>query len=786
MHRVLSLFILAALVACQDLAPTGLTAPDDGSATFSDAVHNQGNNRFYLLPPMVKNPSPDGIFNPMVQPRVTVCPGGSLDLATVPGCTLPVADFTMQTGIFIPEGAQHYQVDWKTSDSGVTANGTYRILFYLSDQPTALLLGYADVQFGSTLSEVKNIETNETIALVDGQTLPVRFRIEEGASCAGEVDCGEAVIGSDGGIVTTVEGYAGVSIPAGAFSEDVLVTITQVNPASQPWGKCLPTGLRQEEGCYDFDTEPTIGTFNEDVTVAICLDPNALRPENLMLHRFNPEEADGVVELDNAPENFLDCGGFSSLAFLPADAGALDRLALFTGRLLSPIASLLFPRTVFATDLGRGGLTDAFSSMGWAEPVVNSGEVPATSASGASLSPVIQAMTAHNHHDENPVPASEATLRFEYIRPDGQPGAAPFELTTNAHGQATPQWQLTGDLGIHTLYVSTRGTLDGTVGGQVVGDPTEILELRTWVSEDGLSCAADPECGESVIGPDGGTVTTPNKHAGVDIPAGALDKHVTVTVRRVNPGDQAWGKCLLTGLRQEEGCYDFDTDPAIEKFAKDVTVGVCLDPRAPGQDKLTLHRDNKAMDPAEREVFQLPSAPEHFLDCSGFGALGWEPDGSSFRWLASAAGRVFSPVRGLVVPRLAYATDLGRGGLTDAFSSVGWAEPVELNRTGGSCKATESPGARCNFQIEARTTHNHTSSSQRSNEAILYAEYTDADGITTVLGPFNSGNAAVTGIAVQLTQAKGTHTFSITTRGKVDGQLVPDSTVPLVLTVEVQ
>jgi hypothetical protein len=319
-----------------------------------------------------------------------------------------------------------------------------------------------------------------------------------------------------------------------------------------------------------------------------------------------------------------------------------------------------------------------------------------------------------------------------------------------------------------------------------VPDPTTILELRTLVSVVGLACGEDPECGEGTIGPDGGLVTTPNKHAGVFFPVSALDRQVTVTVRRVNPGDQAWGKCLPTGLRQEEGCYAFDTDPVIEKFEKDVTVGVCLDPKAPGQEHLLLHRyDDDTIDPTQRRVFELPSAHAGFLDCSGFAALGWEPDVSSFRWLASAAGRVLSPVRGLVVPRLAYATDLGRGGLTDAFSSVGWAEPVVLNRTGGSCKATESRGASCNFQIEARTAHNHGSSSQRSNQAILHAEYTDPAGITTVLGPFNSGNAAVTGIGVQLTHAPGTHTFSITTRGKVDGQLVPDPTVPLVLTVEV-
>jgi hypothetical protein len=460
---------------------------------------------------------------------------------------------------------------------------------------------------------------------------------------------------------------------------------------------------------------------------------------------------------------------------------------------VSPLASFFVPRTVFATDLGRGGLTDAFSSVGWAEPGDVSGEVPGSSPPGATLNPVIQVLTAHNHLGEAPVAASDATLRFEYTGPDGEPAAGPWELTTDLLGQATPAWVLTGAPGIHTLAVSTRGTVDGEVTGEVVPDPTTILELRTLVSVAGLTCGEDPECGEGVIGSDGGIVTTPNQHAGVSVPMGALAGPVTITVRRVNPGDQPWGKCLLTGLREEQGCYSFETDPALSavngdnKFIIPVTVAVCLDPNAPRKDKLTLHRDNNAPNLAEREVFELQSASENFLNCTGFGALGWAPEASSLRWLAAAAGRALAPVRGIVVPRLAYATDLGRGGLTDAFSFVAWGEGVKLDLIGGNfpSSGTASAGAKFTLQVEARTTHNHESASQRSNSTVLYAEYTAPDGTTTVLGPFNSGNAAVTGITWELTQDSGLHSLSITTRGEVEGQLVPDPTVPLVLQVTV-
>jgi hypothetical protein len=794
MHRALSLLLLAALVACQDLGPNQFLTPDDGVGAFSDAMHD-GNDRFYLLPPMVPNPAPTGIFNPALQPRVAVCAKSKLDLATAPGCNNPIAVFDMENGISVPDGEHYYKVDWDTSMSSVQVETPYRILFYLSDQPTALLLGYADVAFVSDMRGVKNIETGETISLVDGQALPIRFRIEEGASCAGAVDCGEAVIGTEGGIVTTVDGYAGVSIPAGALSDDVLITIRQVDPLIQPWGTCLPTGLRQVEGCYKFETEPALSevneedTFNYDVTVAICVDPDALRPDNLTLHKYTPDTVAGVLELPNAPETFLDCDGFAPFGIAAVDPGALDRFAALTGRFLTPVASLVFPRNAYATDLGRGGLTDAFTYFGWAEPAQLSGgtAIPEVSSAGATLEPVIQAMTAHNHHHDPAVAASGATLRFDYAV-DGvavAPGFQPASLVADADGQATPSWQLTLTPGIHTLSISTRGEAFGSV----VPDPTTILVLETTVAAVGDSddvCGDDPECESEIIGTDGGVVVTPSGHAGVSIPKGALEGDIRITVKRVSP---VGGKCLPTGLRQTEGCYEFETHPSLAevnesgKFNELVTVAVCIDPAASDPDKLTLHKYHSP----EEGVVELPGAPETFLHCHDFTASGTlsQADGP-LQWLASAGRRIFSPAIHLVSPRLAYASDTGRGGLTDAFSLMGWAEPVELDVIGEGFSPTARPGAEITLQVEARTTHNHTTSSKRSNHTVLYAEYTDPTGMTRVLGPFNSGNAAVTGIKWPLTQAVGVHTLSITTRGKVDGQLVPDPTIPLILEVLAQ
>ena len=55
---------------------------------------------------------------------------------------------------------------------------------------------------------------------------------------------------------------AGVVIPPGAVDAPVLITINRIDPDDQPWGRCLPTGLRQVEGCYEYDTEPSLADVN--------------------------------------------------------------------------------------------------------------------------------------------------------------------------------------------------------------------------------------------------------------------------------------------------------------------------------------------------------------------------------------------------------------------------------------------------------------------------------------------------------------------------------------------
>jgi hypothetical protein len=796
MRRLLSLLALTAIVACQDQGPVDLTPPSDGSPAFSDAVHNNGNQAFYLLPPMVPDPPHTGVFNARLRPSIRIC---ALPLNAPTGCVTPLAEYTMSggtdgTAITVSTSDQHYRVNWHTDNYAVDHEKTYRILFYLSEADDALLLGYADVQFGSNMREVKNIQTEETIGLVDGRTLPVKFRIEEGASCGGEGDCGEAVVGPDGGVVTTVDGRAGVSIPADALDGDLLITVGQIDPASQPWGRCLPTGLRQEEGCYEFDTEPAISevneldAFNVPVTVAVCLDPGAIRPDNLTLHKYDAERpTQGVIELENAAETFLNCEGFM-VASAPGGEGVFGWLASAANRALSPVRSLVFPRLAFATDLGRGGLTDSFSFIGWAEPVFLEEVigVPTEVAPGAVLYPEVRAMTAHNHHEDPAVPASGAELRFQYTDPTGAVSILGTAVTLG-NGTVAFDWPLTPALGTHTLEVSTRSDLNG----EPVLDETEVLQIITTATVAGAFCDGDPECGAAVVGPGGGIVTTQTGHAGVSIPVGALGGDLLVTVRRVHPDLQPWANCLPTGLRQEEGCYEFDTDPAIievndqSTFFEDVTVAVCLDPAADRPDNLTLHKYDP--DQPQAGVVELTGTTESFLDCDNFTGSGpiIGVSGGPLRWLAAAADRALGPVRSWLLPQLAFATDLGRGGLTDSFSFIGWAEPVTLTVVSGA-PSTADPGEILTPVIQAMTAHNHQGEpAVPASGARLRFDYTDPTEVGTQLPyAFTDANGQAS-VDWPLTQADGIHSLVVSTRGMDGNTVVGDPTLELELTTEV-
>jgi hypothetical protein len=161
------LLSILALLGCTDRPteppPFGAPAP---SLAILDAAHG-GSSGLYFLPPIVPAPTYSGTFDATQSPVVTICAlvGGS--------CGATVATFS-GSQIKVDLEAQSYGVNWKTRDAGLDPSTTYRIQV---TEGTSVI-GYADVVVVANGSQVKTVEQGGFVAVHNGGTLPIRFRIE--------------------------------------------------------------------------------------------------------------------------------------------------------------------------------------------------------------------------------------------------------------------------------------------------------------------------------------------------------------------------------------------------------------------------------------------------------------------------------------------------------------------------------------------------------------------------------------------------------------------------------
>ncbi len=166
--------------ACRDEVTSPISGPP--SFAISDAGHSGGNPHFFWLPPLVPPSNFSGTFDPMLDAEVTICQwDGSLCVGD------PVVRFTRHSGegseILRAElGEQQYIVNWHLDRYAIEASRIYRI----SVTVAGTVLGFADVQVEANVRALKNVETNEYIPVSSERTVPLKFRIEEGALPVGE------------------------------------------------------------------------------------------------------------------------------------------------------------------------------------------------------------------------------------------------------------------------------------------------------------------------------------------------------------------------------------------------------------------------------------------------------------------------------------------------------------------------------------------------------------------------------------------------------------------------
>jgi hypothetical protein len=180
MRRV-ALLPLAALffAACEDVPTQTQVEGAAPQASISDAAHQQGNQHFFFLPPMVPQPTYSGTFDASLEPVVEICVRDGFQ------CDPTIATYTTETGpgsetvrVVLDPGDGHYIVNWHTD---LADPGDYRIRVLGGD--AFRLMGYADVILGSN-RELRSVDTDQFVPLKDGRTLPIKFRIEEGAVSA--------------------------------------------------------------------------------------------------------------------------------------------------------------------------------------------------------------------------------------------------------------------------------------------------------------------------------------------------------------------------------------------------------------------------------------------------------------------------------------------------------------------------------------------------------------------------------------------------------------------------
>jgi hypothetical protein len=97
-----------------------------------------------------------------------------------------VASFTTTTGSGserVRDSGSHYLVDFHADLFDLDVDQAYRIRVLLRGKT----LGFADVELVGSAKELKKVDSDEYVPLVDGRTLPIKFRIEAAAAvkCAG-------------------------------------------------------------------------------------------------------------------------------------------------------------------------------------------------------------------------------------------------------------------------------------------------------------------------------------------------------------------------------------------------------------------------------------------------------------------------------------------------------------------------------------------------------------------------------------------------------------------------
>ena len=465
---LLTFALLFGILACDDVrGPVGPATPEP-TADISDGRVEGGNEDFFFLPPVMPDPRTlnqydAGAFNPNLRPSVQVCllagdpaaPGGTQCESGADGQPVIVASFP-SGAVRVSSLDEHYAVNWDTDRSALSTTRFYRLQVFVG----AKRLGFIDIDPVTSSRDLRNRFTGEGIQLVDGRTLPVKFRIENGALCDDDTDCAEFTVTNDGGTFVTATKDAGVQFRAGVLPagvEEITLTIERVHVGenNRCHGEASAYLWKEYEGCYAITSDPDLrpygglqapepnadGSVSAPAIVGQCVEVSLSDPLYTYLQPYKSHNGGELQRLSSAPAPFLDCAGFEgsqNLAGLAANP--LIRLASAgVRRLTTGFGAVFAVRTLHAIDLGLGEelpIGSSFSRFNWAigleAEIVggNSQEVGFGMQAGEPL--VVQIRSLHSHpgtdgndvDDHHPENVAGVTVRFTVTEGDGY-----FEVT---------------------------------------------------------------------------------------------------------------------------------------------------------------------------------------------------------------------------------------------------------------------------------------------------------------------------------------------------------------------
>lgn len=565
MRKILAVLTLVVIaVGTGSCGDQDLMSPEVPGPQFaiSDAAHEGENPDFFFLPPLVPDPVghvnfDEGEFNSDVKPVVFICELEVIvgnPLATTecdPDAEALKIEFTMNTGpgsetVRLNEADEHYIVNWHTDEFALDLDRFYRIHVRVGATP----LGFADVDPLSNGRELRNVNTDEVIGLVDGRTLPIKFRIENGALCdpPGTTPCASATFDlADGGSVVLEETGDRVDLPPQATLPEGVTEVTVTMQLCDGIDVDLPTF----GNCLEITSDPALdettaaGSGNWDglfprAVISVCslIDSSELpadpQRDLITLHRQNDDDVQALPHAHSfcegeAQSASLWQGGFRSLA-----SRGLDLLRQGVARIGGP-RPLHARGRALRLDVGHAGESPFLSKFQFALPAemeIDETTNGQTTGAGGTVSPAPTVIVK----DRDGGPVAGATVRFEV---DGSGGSlspdAGLTVISGADGRASiadaeegaGTWTLGGETGTYRLRAFGFGIAGSGDDGPFMPElPSETeTEQNPVTLETGeviftaAVCESEPCAVGTIDLTEGGSVILEATGDRVDIPA---------------------------------------------------------------------------------------------------------------------------------------------------------------------------------------------------------------------------------------------------------------------------